>query len=68
MQSRERDGTVITVISSPVVQQATGAIGVLLETQELGSIVLPLNLEKIAILRQVLADAEVLLRRGSGTA
>jgi hypothetical protein len=67
-RSRERDATVITVTSSPVVQQATGAIGVLLETQELGPIVLPLNLEAIAILRQVLADAEALLRRGSGTA
>lgn len=67
-QSREIHATTITVTASPIVQQATGATALVLVTQELGPIALPLNLETIQLLRRVLADAEALLQRGGGTA
>jgi hypothetical protein len=58
----------IIVRRSWVGEQATGAIALLLETQEQGTMALPLSLEAIDILRQDLAKAEVLLRRGVGSA
>jgi hypothetical protein len=58
----------ITVVRTWIGQQATGATALLLETQEMGTIALPLSLEGIELLRQDLAKAEVLLRRGTGSA
>jgi len=58
----------ITVLRSWIGQHASGATALLLETQEVGIIALPLNLEGISIIRQDLAKAEILLQRGLGTA
>ena len=53
----------ITIRRSWVAEQETGAIGLLLETREQGTVALPLSLEAIDILRRDLAQAETLLRR-----
>ena len=53
----------ITIRRSWVAEQETGAVGLLLETREQGTIALPLSLEAIDILRRDLAQAETLLRR-----
>jgi DNA-binding response OmpR family regulator len=58
----------VTVRRSWIAEQETGAIGLLLETCEQGTMALPLSLEAIDSLRQDLALAETLLRRGIGTA
>jgi DNA-binding response OmpR family regulator len=53
----------ITICRSWVAELETGAIGLLLETREQGTVALPLSLEAIDILRRDLAQAETLLRR-----
>jgi len=58
----------VTVRRSWIGEQATGATVLLLDTLEHGIMALPLSIEAIEILRQNLAKAEVVLRRGVGRA